>query len=154
MKWISTLVCLYVEPRPSHLIFLSCHRPYRSSLLIYIIVSSPSSCIIYIVVSALSICIIGPTLQFSSLLVHLFPISVLWLRLLSGNRSIHRLWRFHSPVFPCPILSHSVYIHLLCLLYPLFLLAISWSTTSFSSICYIFHGIHYPIFSIELHTIH
>jgi hypothetical protein len=33
------------------------------------------------------------------------------------------------------------------LLYPLFLLVISWSTTSFSYVCCIFRGNHNPIFS-------
>jgi len=131
--------------------FPSCHRANWFSLLHYIVVPSPSSCIF------------GPAFQFASLLRLLCLqicsspsplVSCIFHLLLSVDPFIHRLWRFLSPVFPCPIICHSVHTHLLYLLRPIFLLVISWSTTSFSSVFYICSSNHYPIFSIELHIIY
>ena len=130
--------------------FPSCHRANWFSLLHYIVVPSPSSCIF------------GPAPHFASLLrllclqIYSSPsplVSCIFHLLLSVDPFIHRLWLFLSPVFPCPLLSFCSLAPFLCLLYPIFLLVISWSTTSFSSVVYICSSNHYLIFSIELHII-
>ena len=74
-------------------------------------------------VSSPSSCIIGPAPQFASLLrllclqicSYLSPlVPGVFHLLISVDPSVHRLWRFLSPVFPCPVLCHSVHIHIFC----------------------------------------